>query len=168
MSPMKGFRPIAKNKKYLISRGGMIFSLNVKKLIKTRFNELGYLLVSLYHPEIGKQKTYKVSRLLLEAWVRPPRHGEQAAHLDGNPRNNNLSNLKWATPQENSDHQLKHGTRAFGQKSAHSKLTDDQVRAIRKFYKPATRSNALELAKKYGVTRDTIYRVAARSLWPHI
>lgn len=55
-----------------------------------------------------------VHRLVLLAFVGPPDEGKQCRHLDGDPTNNNLSNLRWGTPAENNADQVSHGTRAGG------------------------------------------------------
>jgi Mor family transcriptional regulator len=47
------------------------------------------------------------------------------------------------------------------------KLTEEQVMDIRKEY-AAGNVTALDLAKKYGVTSDTIYRVANGRSWRHL
>ena len=64
-----------------------------------------------------------VHQLVLEAFVgpRPARH--QAAHGDGNPLNNTLANLRWATPKENEADKRLHGTLPVGTKSAQGRKT---------------------------------------------
>ena len=51
-----------------------------------------------------------VHRLVLEAFVGPPREGEECRHLDGNPKNNHLTNLRWGSRRENSLDRTRHGT----------------------------------------------------------
>jgi hypothetical protein len=47
------------------------------------------------------RKCHSVSRVVLTVFVRPPAHKEEACHLDGNPQNNNLTNLRWGSKEEN-------------------------------------------------------------------
>lgn len=49
----------------------------------------------------GRQRFVTVSSLICEAWNGPRPEGHQVAHHDCNFRNNNASNLRWATPKEN-------------------------------------------------------------------
>lgn len=49
----------------------------------------------------NKQRTLRVHRLVLLAFVGPPEPGQVCMHLDNNPRNNALSNLRWGSQKEN-------------------------------------------------------------------
>ena len=56
------------------------------------------------------QKYWLVHRLVLLAFIGPcPEGKEQGAHWDGNPENNALANLRWASQQENRDDMTRHG-----------------------------------------------------------
>jgi len=51
---------------------------------------------------IHRNKTYKVHRLICEAFNGPPPEGaEYCLHIDENAANNRPSNLKWGTQKEN-------------------------------------------------------------------
>ena len=51
---------------------------------------------------ILKRRTYKVARLVCEAFNGAPRiHGAVCMHLDENSRNNRPENLAWGTQKEN-------------------------------------------------------------------
>lgn len=67
----------------------------------------GYMLVTLCHEGIRKNK--RVHRLLADAFLENPENKAQVNHIDGNKLNNQLSNLEWATSQENSQHSYDHG-----------------------------------------------------------
>lgn len=70
------------------------------KVPKTRPN--GYLEVSLYKHH--KPKTLQVHRLVAMTFLPNRESKPQVNHIDGNPGNNNVSNLEWATASENIGH----------------------------------------------------------------
>lgn len=53
-----------------------------------------------------------------------------------------------------------------------AKLTDDDVREIRRVYSPSPRKSgpftSISLAAKYRVAKSLIYRIVKRQSWPHI
>ncbi len=65
----------------------------------------GYELVVL--SKENKSKTFKVHRLVAQAFVPNPGGKPQVNHLDTIRHNNLFDNLEWATPKENCNHRLK-------------------------------------------------------------
>ena len=60
----------------------------------------------------GPKKKRRAHQLILEAFVGPRPHGYETRHLDGNPLNNQLTNLKYGTQSENQHDSIRHGTHA--------------------------------------------------------
>lgn len=96
---------------YAVNRLGEVISLHVfnkyNKLSSWRDDD-GYVHVTL--SKDGKTARRAVHRLVAEAFLGPrPTKRHQVAHWDGDPGNNKLSNLRWATPVENFGDRLRHG-----------------------------------------------------------
>lgn len=49
----------------------------------------------------GKKKYHFVHRLVAQAFIPNPDNKPEIDHIDGNPENNSVTNLKWATREEN-------------------------------------------------------------------
>jgi hypothetical protein len=70
---------------------------------KTQYtNRDGYRVVSFYIN--GKQHTKKIHRLVAEAFIENPDNLPHVNHIDEIKSNNNLNNLEWVTPHQNSIH----------------------------------------------------------------
>lgn len=92
--------------------------------------------------------------------------GHHGCHNDGNPNNNKLSNLRWATPKENALDRIRHGNGGAGEKNTQSKLTDQQVAAIRLLHKAGCRQ--CDLVKTFGVCKEMVRRIVKRLAWRHV
>lgn len=62
----------------------------------------GYCELSLHKD--GKEKRYKVHRLVAEAFLPNPDNLPEVNHIDGNKENNNVKNLEWCTSKQNKEH----------------------------------------------------------------
>jgi len=80
---------------YTISRDGKVWSKR-KKIYRIPYKDKkGYLRIGLNKD--GKQKYFLIHRLLAIAYIDNPENKETVDHIDRNPSNNNLDNLRWAT-----------------------------------------------------------------------
>lgn len=116
----------------------------------------------------GENKTCKVHRLVAKAFVPNPDNKKCVNHIDGNKENNEVSNLEWVTKGENNKHAFDTGLSSMdhltGEKHPNSKLTKDDVRAIRILYKRGNHTYR-SLGKKYGVDKALIGRIIKKSIW---
>jgi len=87
-----------------------------ERILKSRSNVYGYLQVTLYDSS-GKRKTFRVHRLVCEAFHENPKNKPCVNHIDENKVNNTASNLEWCTYAEN----INHGTRTARMAKAQSK-----------------------------------------------
>lgn len=127
------------------------------RLLMQSLSRNGYLRVNL-----DTSTVRLIHQLVLEAFVglRPP--GTQCAHGNGDPLDNHLSNLRWATPEENGADNARHGV-TKGERHGSHKLTDEAVREIKR---SPLRNH--ELAAQFGVSHGAISRVRSGQAWTHV
>ena len=133
----------------------------------------GYFVVGL------KQSRHKIPlvihRLVLEAFVGLCPEGMECRHLDGNPKNNNLSNLRLGTRSENQQDSVSHGTKyshfKIGEKinvgvnNPMAKLSEYEVRQIKKL--KGTLSQATR-AYMFGVSPGAIQSIDDGRTWENV
>lgn len=122
-------------------------------ILKVQEERDGRLRVSLWTKDRG-MKRYLVHKLVMLAFEGECPRGHQVNHKDGNCRNNRLSNLEYVTPRRNYDHSIELGLHPRGKESRNTKLSDAEVRQIRKALDNGAKG--VELASKYGVTNTWI------------
>ena len=161
---------------YSISNCGQVKNYKTGRILKSKIiNKYGHLSVNL--SKNGITKTYRVHRLVLEYFIGPCPVGMECRHLDGNPHNNRLDNLKWGTRTENQQDRKLHGTNNYffvkghkyniGSKCAWSTLNEKQVRIIKYLLK----TNYLmqrEIAKIFDVRPNTISSINIGENWKHV
>ena len=69
----------------------------------------GYLIIA--PRKNGKQYSRYIHRLVAEAFLPPPKEGQEVNHKDGDKTNNHVNNLQWLTHQENMQHSIDTGLR---------------------------------------------------------
>jgi len=175
--PVKGFED-----RYRISNYGNVETLTREvieyrriyirkgKILNKYYNEEGYYRVKLYRGD-GTFKNVSVHRLVCEAFLHNPNNYAEINHRDGNPFNNHVGNLEFCSKEQNVKHAYDTGLKKLenytGEGNACSKLTKDQVLAIREEYSTGTTSHS-KLAKKYNVVTGNIYSIIKRNTWKYV
>ena len=133
---------------------------------KITHDNYGYPIVGL--SKNGRSKTFTVHRLVAKAFLPNPHGLKEVNHKDENKENNCSENLEWCTTQYN----LTYGHRldcARGEKNHLHKLTEEQIREIRKIYvKGDPEFGQSALGRKFGVAHGTIAWIVDGKSWKHI
>jgi len=125
----------------------------------------GYLRVNLNKG--GVPKHYFIHRLVAQHFLINPGNKRTINHRDGNPRNNDVSNLEWATDYENIHHAMDTGLMNYkGEGNPMSKLTGKDVRRIKMGLKMGIKQR--ELATIFNISQSLISTIGSERRWKHI
>lgn len=105
----------------------------------------------------------KVSHLVCEAFHGSRPEGREVAHLNGDSTDNRAENLAWKTKAENDADKVRHGTIRRGTGCYQSKLTETDVRDIRR--RAATGERHADIVAAYGITQPNISKIIHRRTW---
>lgn len=145
----------------------------LKPVISSKIPGKDYLIVSLCK---GEAKNYAVHTLVALMFMGARPEGMSINHIDGNKINNSACNLEYVTSGDNTRHawatglidrkkRQENAKRARTFSSKRDSLTANQVRAVRAEYKPG---NGIELARKYGVSRDVIRGIIKKGTYRNV
>ena len=158
---------------YYVTDTGRVVSVkwNKVRILQPRYRAGSeYQLVNLSAD--GEVSTHYVHHLVLEAFhgTKPTREW-QTRHLDGNPHNNNLSNLAFGTAADNAADRVRHGTQARGEGIHCAKLNRRKVEWVKDLYAASKAGNSNinltmnDLAEIFGVSRTAISCVINEQTW---
>lgn len=169
--PVSGYEGL-----YAVSNHGQVRSLDrtvthprlgsqavMGRILKHWALQNGYAQVKL--SKDGRKLAFCIHRLVLCAFVGECPNGMVAAHYDGNPLNNHVSNLRWTTQADNINDKRRHGTIARGERAGNSRLSEEVVRQIRADYR---RGNGAELMQRFGISQSTVSCIVNRKTWKHV
>jgi len=161
-----------------------------KVLSQSPCGRTGYPRVNLFVD--GKRIVRYVHPLVCEAFHgKRPSRTHQAAHYDGSKDNNTADNLRWATPLENAQDSIRHGTRPKGDSHPMRLRPELVARGDRHWsrHKPErvargdangmrsaegrTRAEAIraaegtgkEIAARFGVSRSLVSEIRSGKIW---
>jgi len=138
------------------------------RLLKPAIGPRGYLYATLYLH--GKQTTHRIHHLVADAFL--PAKGPTdtvVRHLNDNKLDNCVENLARGTYSDNRLDSVRNGTgvRARGTEHGSAKLTEDDVREIRRLYATGEFSYR-ELGLRFGVNQSAIGKIVSRKTWRHV
>jgi hypothetical protein len=126
----------------------------------------GRLTVKLSDTTSGRPaRTRLVSHLVAEAFIGPRPAGMEVAHGNGKVTDNRASNLRYATPAENTADKGAHGTVLRGRAVATAKLNDSAVRMIRASKGSVPGHVA---ARQFGISQAQVSRIRNGRQWGHL
>lgn len=132
-----------------------------EKIKSTRRSNSGYLNIDLYKNNIGK--TFKVHRLVAEAFIENENNKPTVNHIDGDKLNNNVNNLEWATYKEQNEHFYKY---LYNAKNGNKESINNAIKAMIKVTSKKVKclnngkiyNSASEAARQIGVSPSLIMR----------
>jgi hypothetical protein len=152
---------------YEVSSKGRVCKKKKDRRMLLKINFSGpYGKVGLY-PAGATGLTRQVHRLVCEAFHGKPKDFEIVRHLNGNRYDNRAENLAWGTPEENYQDSIRHGIHK-GVNNGMSKLTEDQVAAIKNILASNPSLSRNMLAKALGVSRTAIGHIEKGRQWLHV
>ena len=142
---------------YKVSNYGRVKSFHCAngKILARGFDSGRYPMM---HLNKGKQsKTMSIHKLVSRAFLVNVDNKREINHKDGNKENNCVWNLEWATRKENMEHAARMGLIRNGEDNGKAKLTNEQVKFIRKIYKPRDKTFGVKaLARQFGVSKEAM------------
>lgn len=124
----------------------------------------GYLRVSFRDGR--RQWTTYVHRVVAIAYMGEPLPGQEVAHLDGDPTNNRVENLRWCSHAENESHKVAHGRVNRGSRNGIARLTEDDVRSMRAMYARGARQ--VDVGAAFGVSTRHARAIVNGEVWKHV
>lgn len=111
-------------------------------------------------------KTLLVHRAVALAFLGEPLSDEQScvAHFDGDPGNNHVSNLRWASYEENWEDRRRHGTGGLGMQNGRSKLTPEKVDKLKAMYDRGD-CTFTEVGQAFGISQSQANKIYNGQHW---
>lgn len=167
---MKDMVPICyknvKKELYLIDEYGNIYSNYKKDFLIPREDKDGYLQIKLSSGSRKNPCYVRIATLVAWHFLGPPLNLKDPTinHIDSNIKNNYYKNLEWIERSKNSSIRKNKGQ---GSLNHEAKLNEQDVIEISNLLL-YTNLSLNDIAKKYQVSKSTVYNIQAKKTWKHI
>ncbi len=163
------WRPIPGFEKYEAHPDGRIRNAATQCLKATCANRKGYHYVGVSDAHCH-QHFKTVHRLIARTFLgKPPIGRYEIAHFNGDPSDNRVDNLRYASAKENQADRIRHGTLLLGERHQNAILTEAQVREMVANYVPRDpQFGSAAFARRFGVSRYAVQRIAQGRAWRHV
>lgn len=146
---------------YEVSNFGRVKSLGndkkkKEKILSPGVNSREYLKIGLRKDRT--RVTHSIHRLVAAAFIDNPDGKRTVNHKDGNKKNNNVTNLEWATDSENVKHSYASLGRASGERHGGANAE------IRRLYAVGNISHR-ELGEMFGISKTQIGYILSNKQW---
>ena len=152
------WRPIPYLPNYECSNTGLIRRAKNQRIIKLGIMETvrDYLVVSIYYNK--KKYTKNIARLVYDSFNECPCE-KTIDHIDRNPKNNNISNLRCVSHKDNSKNRDN-----YSNKTNKYNLTDDDRKTIINKLKSGELTS-WSVMKQYGIPTNYTHMILKRGSW---
>lgn len=165
------------SKKYAVSSKARLASydrnMEEKYILKQHLNG-GFPMVTIHVKD--KTKALFTHHAVAYSFLKKPSPKyKYVLHLDYNKANNDPSNLKWATKEEQVEHSKKSpfvlaaAARKVYSGATSKKLNEKKVTQLKtEIWNPKRKLTFKQLAAKYGIAEMNLYRIKNGELWFHV
>lgn len=114
-----------------------------------------------------KKGWMRVHKAVASTFIPNPLNKPTVNHKDGDPKNNAVSNLEWATAQEQSEHAAAVLHRNCGENNYNSRFTNKDVLDMRQLYYDGWLTT-VQLAREYNTKVSDMRRILSGTRWKYI
>lgn len=151
--------------RYSVTNTGIIINDEKNCIQKPHVSNRGYERVLLSYN--GTRKYVSVHRLVAQYFIPNDDNLPEVNHIDGNKRNNNVTNLEWCTAEYNVKHSYDTNLNHSGESNSLATISNKQAKKICKLLEQ-NKLTMNEIAKEVGTTRKVVSHIKNKESWCRI